>query len=151
MTKIVELNNAATRKERMEAVIRNNRRKEKAQNIIGMLIGVVGLALILIVAQTERGWAGNETIKECLIAFDGDFNKASYCAHQVRSDEIRYEEKKLREYLKENPRYRVPGESLNLCYGKEERTIHTHATVDEDSITWYYNPEITKCNPHTGK
>ena len=47
-----------------------------------------------------------------------DFSKASSCAHGYLADLNKRRDAEMRDFLKHNPRYRVPGQSLNRCYGK---------------------------------
>lgn len=47
-----------------------------------------------------------------------DFSKASACASEYRAQLNRERDAELRDFLAHNPRYRVPGQSLNRCYGK---------------------------------
>ena len=47
-----------------------------------------------------------------------DFSKASACQLDYLADKRKAELAELRDFLKHNPRYRVPGQSLNRCWGK---------------------------------
>lgn len=47
-----------------------------------------------------------------------DFNKASKCASDYRTALQKERDAELRDFLAANPRYRVPGQSLNKCWGK---------------------------------
>jgi hypothetical protein len=47
-----------------------------------------------------------------------DFSKASACQLDYLADKRKEELAELRDFLKHNPRYRVPGQSLNRCWGK---------------------------------
>ena len=81
--------------------------------------------IALTVASTA--WAednlNNRVMKQCL-QMTGDsfetynFTKASACYQQWKVGEIKKEYAELRDFLKHNPRYRVPGQSMNSCWGK---------------------------------
>ena len=47
-----------------------------------------------------------------------DFTKIAGCAMKVRMAIQAAELAELKDFLKHNPRYRVPGQSLNRCWGK---------------------------------
>ena len=81
--------------------------------------------IALMVANTA--WAednlNNRVMKQCLQmtgnSFETyDFTKASACYQQWKVGEIKAEYAELRDFLKHNPRYRVPGQSMNRCWGK---------------------------------
>ena len=84
------------------------------------------LAVIaLMVASTA--WAednlNNKVMKQCLQmtgnSFETyNFNKASACYQQWKTGEMKKEYAELRDFLKHNPRYRFPGQSMNKCWGK---------------------------------
>jgi hypothetical protein len=68
----------------------------------------------------------NDVMKSCLEAngysaenFDKyDFSKAAGCHSDYRISRNKAKLDELRDFLKHNPRYRVPGQSLNRCWGK---------------------------------
>ena len=47
-----------------------------------------------------------------------NWNKAAACASKLRQEQNAEDLAELRDFLKHNPRYRVPGQSLNRCWGK---------------------------------
>lgn len=72
-------------------------------------------------------YADNNSIaKKCLELYEYDvskfdtvdWNKIAACASKVRIANINMDLAELRDFLKHNPRYRVPGQSLNRCWGK---------------------------------
>ena len=75
-------------------------------------------------AETESAY--NAGLKKCLSdhnysldKFDTiDFTKIAGCAMKVRMAIQTAELAELKDFLKHNPRYRVPGQSLNRCWGK---------------------------------
>ena len=81
--------------------------------------------IALMVASTA--WAednlNNKVMKQCLQmtgnSFETyNFNKASACYQQWKTGEMKKEYAELRDFLKHNPRYRFPGQSMNKCWGK---------------------------------
>ena len=88
------------------------------------ILATVALCLVATTSQAEI--TNNQALKACL-AINGytpenfdtfDFNKSSYCFQNWRSQKNKEELAELRDFLKHNPRYRVPGQSLNRCWGK---------------------------------
>jgi len=78
----------------------------------------------IIMALLASVWAtvavaneNNEAIKHC-VQTTSDWNAAAAC-HATYRQKVRAEKyAELRDFLKHNPRYRVPGQSLNRCWGK---------------------------------
>ena len=68
----------------------------------------------------------NDVMKACLEAngytpenFDQyNFAKAAGCHSDYRTRKRKAQLAELRDFLKYNPRYKVPGQSLNRCWGK---------------------------------
>lgn len=68
----------------------------------------------------------NDMMKACLMQYDYsvdkfdtfDWSKAAACASNFRKQQNAIALAELRDFLKHNPRYRVPGQSLNRCWGK---------------------------------
>ena len=78
----------------------------------------------------------NKVIKQCLQmtgnSFETyDFNKASACYQQWKVGEIKKEYAELRDFLKHNPRYRFPGQSLNRCWGKPREMPFESAYIEK--------------------
>lgn len=77
----------------------------------------------------------NEVMKAC-IQSTSDYNKASSCYFDWKNQQIAAERAELRDFLKHNPRYRVPGQSLNRCWGKprEMPFESSYIRVDENGF-----------------
>ena len=68
----------------------------------------------------------NQAMKNCLSKFNYsidqfdtfDFSKAAACHSDYRVGVQKAELAEMRDFLDANPRYRVPGQSLNKCWGK---------------------------------
>jgi len=86
--------------------------------IIGMII------LTPSVSRTETGY--NDELKSCLSKYNYspdlfdtyNFNNVARCAAKARNRINQAKTAELKDFLKHNPRYRVPGQSLNRCFGK---------------------------------
>ena len=82
--------------------------------------------IALMVASTAWANPNNEAMKSCLAEykytsdqFDTfDWNKAAACHSDYRVGVTQAKNAELRDFLKHNPRYRVPGQSQNRCWGK---------------------------------
>src|SRR6056300_624451 len=79
---------------------------------------------VLIITLLASVWAtaavantNNEVMKDC-IQTTSDYNKAASCYFKWKNAQRAEELAELRDFLKHNPRYRVPGQSLNRCWGK---------------------------------
>jgi hypothetical protein len=86
---------------------------------------IATVALCLIAASSQAN-PNNEALKWCLEQtgyslenFDSfDFSKAAACHSDYRVGVQKAEYAEMRDFLKHNPRYRVPGQSMNRCWGK---------------------------------
>ena len=87
----------------------------------------VGLLLLAFVCWTSIANANinNEVLKQCIEEnrkgsdFDSiDFIAASNCYNAWKVPNMQAKNAELRDFLKHNPRYRVPGQSMNRCWGK---------------------------------
>jgi hypothetical protein len=83
-------------------------------------------------------WADNQVLENCLEEHDYsrenfnsyDFNKAAACfsAHLV---EIQKQiDAELKDFMKHNPRYGAPGQSLNRCFGEPREQAFESIEVD---------------------
>ena len=82
--------------------------------------------IALMVASTAWANENNQAMKACL-AINGytpdqfdtfDVTKAAKCHSDYRIGVQQAEYAELRDFLKHNPRYRFPGQSMNKCWGK---------------------------------
>jgi hypothetical protein len=79
---------------------------------------------IIFMALLASVWAtvavantNNEVMKHCIQA-TSDYNAAARCYFDWKNVQIAAERAELRDFLDANPRYRVPGQSMNRCWGK---------------------------------
>ena len=59
-----------------------------------------------------------------------DWNGLSACLSKYRKIERDKKYAELRDFLKHNPRYRVPGQSLNRCWGKPREMPFESAGIE---------------------
>ena len=73
----------------------------------------------------------NEVMKHC-VQTTSDYNKAASCYFKWKNAQRAEELAELRDFLKHNPRYRVPGQSLNRCWGKPREMPFESAYIRAD-------------------
>jgi hypothetical protein len=78
------------------------------------IITTVLLCLFIIPAHANQN---NNIMKACIDSTE-DFTKAAACYQDWKQGQNTAELAELRDFLKHNPRYRFPGQSLNRCWGK---------------------------------
>jgi hypothetical protein len=61
-----------------------------------------------------------------------DWNALGACLSDYRAKQRKEEYAELRDFLKHNPRYRVPGQSLNRCFGKPREMPFESAYIKAD-------------------
>jgi len=76
---------------------------------------------------------------------DFDWNSAAWCASKIRTQMNEQKLIDLRQFLKENPRYRFPGQSWNKCFGKKKENAVAAFEQGKDSVTVYYKKYIETC------
>ena len=82
--------------------------------------------IALTVASTAWASDNNQAMKACLAKYNYtldqfdtfDWSKAAACHSDYRISVQKAKNAELREFLDANPRYRVPGQSQNRCWGK---------------------------------
>ena len=80
----------------------------------------------------------NQVMKNCLVEngytpekFDTfNFSKAASCHSDYRIGIQKAEYAELRNFLKHNPRYRYPGQSMNKCFGKPREMPFESAYIE---------------------
>ena len=91
------------------------------------ILTVIALAVLFV----SPAWANknNEIMKQCVQQFAPDYNKASACYFDWKSGDNAVKLAEMRDFLKHNPRYRFPGQSMNNCWGKPREMPFTSATI----------------------
>jgi hypothetical protein len=74
-------------------------------------------AVFCLLSSTSWSNQNNNIMKACIDSTD-DYNKAAACYQDWKQGQNTKELAELRDFLKHNPRYRVPGQSMNRCWGK---------------------------------
>ena len=75
------------------------------------------IAVLAVWATSVGASESNKMAKWC-VENTADWNAAASCHAKYRQKVRAAELAELRDFLKHNPRYRVPGQSLNRCWGK---------------------------------
>ena len=96
------------------------------------IIATVALCLFAVPAYANLN---NKVMKYCLQttgnSFDSyDFNKAAACYQDWKAGVNAEKLAELRDFLKHNPRYRFPGQSLNRCWGKPREMPFESAYIE---------------------
>ena len=98
------------------------------------------LLLFSAVSASAYEVSNNDALKGCL-AINGytpekfdqfDFSKAAGCFHDFKSQKHAEEMAELRDFLKHNPRYRYPGQSMNKCFGKPREMPFESAYIERN-------------------
>ena len=92
------------------------------------ILTVIALAVLFV----SPAWANknNEIIKQCVQQFAPDYNRASACYFDWKSGDNAVKLAEMRDFLKHNPRYRFPGQSLNKCWGKPREMPFESAYIE---------------------
>lgn len=101
-----------------------------------MIILTIAIALWASISVADN----NRATKDCLAAhgysldkFDTfNWSKAAACASDYRVQQNSAQLAEMRDFLKHNPRYRVPGQSLNRCWGKPREMPFKSAYIRAD-------------------
>ena len=75
------------------------------------------IAVLAVWATSVGASESNKMAKWC-VENTADWNAAASCHAEYRQKVRAEQYAELRDFLKHNPRYRVPGQSLNRCWGK---------------------------------
>jgi hypothetical protein len=113
----------------------------KYENIIavGLLAIIFGTWALIATAEADE-ITSNDAIKGCLYLNDYtpenfetfDFSKAAGCFHNWKVTKEQEQLAELRDFLKHNPRYTVPGQSLNRCFGKPREMPFKSAYIEKN-------------------
>ena len=98
--------------------------------------------IALTVASTAWANPSNEAMKACLSKFNYtqdqfdtfDWSKAAACHSDYRVGVMEAEYAEMRDFLKHNPRYRVPGQSQNKCWGKPREMPFESAYIKQTAM-----------------
>ena len=117
----------------------------------------IGLGSASFAMSLDEGKENNQQLRDCLISAgldttlphpqridQIDMSSAAACHSEYRAvkREKRYAD--IRQFLKENPRYRFGGQSLNKCFGKPKRIILDKIEEKANGDVTYYFPKYLK-------
>ena len=93
------------------------------------ILTVIALAVLFV----SPAWANknNEIMKQCVQQFAPDYNRASACYFAWKTGANADKLAELRDFLKHNPRYRFPGQSMNKCWGKPREMPFESAYIEK--------------------
>ena len=101
-------------------------------NTMRAILATVALCLI---AATSQANTNNEVMKKCVQAHSTNWNKASACYFDWKQGKNAEQLAELRDFLKHNPRYKVPGQSLNRCWGKPREMPFESAGIETNGTS----------------
>jgi hypothetical protein len=87
------------------------------------------IAVLAVWATSVSASESNKMAKWC-VENTADWNAAASCHAKYRQAVREVELAELRDFLKHNPRYRVPGQSLNRCWGKPREMPFESAYIE---------------------
>jgi hypothetical protein len=91
----------------------------------------VMIAVLAVWATSVGASESNKMAKWC-VENTADWNAAASCHAKYRQGVRAEQYAELRDFLKHNPRYRVPGQSLNRCWGKPREMAFESAYIKVD-------------------
>lgn len=89
------------------------------------------IAVLAVWAISAGASESNKMAKWC-VENTADWNAAASCHAEYRQGVRAEQYAELRDFLKHNPRYRVPGQSLNRCWGKPREMPFESAYIKVD-------------------
>ena len=90
---------------------------------------IIATVAICLFAFPVHANQNNNIMKACIDSTD-NYNKAAACYQDWKQGQRTAELAELRDFLKHNPRYRVPGQSLNRCWGKTREMPFESAYIE---------------------
>lgn len=122
---------------------------------IALLFGTLFYMFVATPAEAVERVPNNDHIFYCkgLHNYNGvndtttkDMMNFATCISELRGNQRRSRQVELWEFLKANPRYRFPGQSLNKCFGRpKERALDRFETKADGSTMAYYKDKIAEC------
>ena len=96
---------------------------------------IIATVLFCLVAVPAHANQNNQVMKQCLQmtgnSFDTyNFTKAAACYQDWKAGAEAEKLAELRDFLKHNPRYRIPGQSMNRCWGKPREMPFESAYIE---------------------
>lgn len=104
--------------------------------------------------EKEPNWWLDVCIEETDFKQTQDWNKLSNCTSKLIGKQQLEKEANLRDFIKANPRYRYPGQSLNRCFGKDKempfKSVNSSIGPNGWEVTVTYKDRIKKCYQTSG-
>jgi hypothetical protein len=97
--------------------------------IEGFIMKYLMIAVLAVWATSVSASESNKMAKWC-VENTADWNAAASCHAEYRQKVRAEQYAELRDFLKHNPRYRVPGQSLNKCWGKPREMPFESAGIE---------------------
>jgi len=67
------------------------------------------------------------------------------CISEMKGDSLRQKNAQQWEFIKANPEYRFPGQSLNKCFAKPRERIVKRVEQTKNSVVVYYKDKTNPC------
>ena len=101
-------------------------------------------------AEDNPNWYIKYCKKEVEFEKTQDWNKLSRCTSKFVIERENAQLKELHDFVRANPRYRFPGQSLNRCFGKPrempfERSVVTANKDGWSASVWYKDKISANC------
>ena len=94
----------------------------------GFIMKHLMIAVLAVWATSVGASESNAVMKQCIDS-TSDWNAAAACHSKYRQAVQKQERAELKDFLKHNPRYRVPGQSMNRCWGKPREMPFEKSTI----------------------
>ena len=85
--------------------------------------------VFILISSTIVANENNTVLKHC-VQNTSDYNEAASCYFDWKQHKNAQELAELKDFLKHNPRYRFPGQSLNKCWGKPREMPFESAGIE---------------------
>ena len=132
-------------------------------SLVNTIEGFIMKYFLIAMFWTSPLWAFEEDpnwyIKHCKnqVEFDktGDWYELSVCTSEYVNARQRQKHQEIRAFIKANPRYKYPGQSLNRCFGKPREMPFEKSTVSVGSqgmqaSVWYKDTLPAGCFETSG-
>lgn len=94
------------------------------------LIRIIALLLFIATATSANVQSeNNKVIGQCNLKNTGDYNASASCYFDWKNVDNSKKLLEYRSFIKANPRYMVPGQSMNRCWGKPREMPFEKSTI----------------------
>ena len=132
-------------------------------SLVNTIEGFIMKYFLIAMFWTSPLWANEEDtnwyITHCKnqVEFDktGDWYKLSVCTSKYVIEKEQRQRQEIRDFIRANPRYMYPGQSLNRCFGKPrempfERSTVTVGPNGMQASVWYKDTIPAGCYETSG-